>query len=178
MSSKKKEPPPRDYRSAVPVPDEVRMEAIGVVRSPYLERHGTPRQPVIRGQGREEIIELGQIVLFPDRVPEVALRDLAGFERIWVLSVLHLNKDWAPLVRPPRGGVKRGVFATRSPHHPNRIGLSCVVLDSVEGHVIHVRGLDLIDGTPILDIKPYVPYCDAFADSSAGWVEELEALDS
>ena len=90
------------------------------------------------------------------------------------MTYLHLNPKWGPLVRPPRGGVRRGVLATRSPHHPNSIGLSCVVLDRVEEGVLHVRGLDLIDGTPVLDIKPYVPYCDAFPGSAAGWVDALD----
>jgi tRNA (adenine37-N6)-methyltransferase len=167
-------PPPRDHRDVVEVPKSVTMTPIGVVHSPYTERHGTPRQAGIRGRGREASMEPGQVELFLDTVPEKALRDIEGFDRIWLLTYLHLNPKWGPLVRPPRGGVRRGVLATRSPHHPNAIGLSCVVLDRVEGGVLHVRGLDLIDGTPVLDIKPYVPYCDAFADSAAGWVDALD----
>ena len=78
---------------------------------------------------------------------------------------------------PPRGPrTKRGVLATRSPHRPNAIGLSAVELLSVEGRRLHLRGVDLLDGTPILDIKPYVPYADAFPDSSAGWIEGVDAL--
>ena len=150
------------------------MQPIGRVRSVYQERHGTPRQPVVRGAESEEPVALGSIELYEDRIPEKALKDLEGFDRIWVLSYLHLNPKWGPLVRPPRGGGRRGVFATRSPHHPNSIGLSALELVSVEGRVLHVRGLDLIDGTPVLDIKPYVPYCDAFEDSAAGWVDEVE----
>jgi tRNA-Thr(GGU) m(6)t(6)A37 methyltransferase TsaA len=119
-------------------------------------------------------MEPGQVELFLDQIPEKALRDIDGFDRIWLLTYLHLNPKWGPLVRPPRGGVRRGVLATRSPHHPNAIGLSCVVLDRVEGGVLHVRGLDLIDGTRVLDIKPYVAYCDAFPDSAAGWVDALD----
>src|SRR6185437_11868823 len=87
---------------------------------------------------------------------------LAGFERIWLLFVFHRSEGWKPLVRPPRGGGKRGVLATRSPHRPNAIGLSAVELVAVEERALRVRGVDLLDGTPILDIKPYVPYADAF----------------
>ena len=78
-------------------------------------------------------------------------------------------------MRPPRGGGKRGVLATRSPHRPNPIGLSAVELVAVESGALRVRGVDLLDGTPILDIKPYVPYADAFPDSAAGWIDALDA---
>ena len=115
-------------------------------------------------------MEPGRVELFLDQVPAKALRDIEGFDRVWLLTYLHLNPKWGPLVRPPRGGV---VVVSRysSPHHPNSIGLSCVVLERVDEGVLHVRGLDLIDGTPVLDIKPYVPYCDAFPESAAGWVD-------
>ena len=168
-------PPPRDHRDVVEAPEQISMTPIGVVRSPYQERHGTPRQAGIKGRDRDQAMEPGRVELFLDQVPVKALRDIEGFDRIWLLTYLHLNPKWGPLVRPPRGGIRRGVLATRSPHHPNSIGLSCVVLDRVdEDGVLHVRGLDLIDGTPVLDIKPYVPYCDAFPESAAGWVDTLE----
>ena len=167
------DPPPRDYRSSVPIPLDITMVPIGFVRSPHTERHGTPRQPGIPGRGRESAMEPSRIELDSQRIPHLALRDLDGFERIWVISYLHLNPNWGPLVRPPRGNRKRGVLSTRSPHHPNPIGLSAVLLERIEGTSIHVRGLDLIDGTPVLDVKPYIPYCDAFTDSAAGWVDEL-----
>ena len=173
-SPNKPVPPPRDHTEVVDAPDQVTFEPIGVVRSPYTERHGTPRQSVVRGRGRETHMEEGRVEIFTDRVDEKALRDLDGFDRVWLITHLHLNPKWGPLVRPPRGGVRRGVLATRSPHHPNNIGLSAVLLDRVENGVLYVRGLDLIDGTPVLDIKPYVAYCDAFPDSSAGWVDELD----
>ncbi len=154
------------------------MEPIGVIHSLYTERHGTPRQAVIHGRDRPEAFEPAQVRLFPDRIPEKALRDLDGFDRIWLLTWLHLNPKWGPLVRPPRGSKRRGVLATRSPHHPNPIGLSAVDVERVEGLIIHIRGCDLIAGTPVLDIKPYVPYCDAFPASKAGWVDELDDLDN
>ena len=173
-SKNKAVPPPRDHRDAVGVPRSVTMAPIGWVRSPYTERHGTPRQPVVRGVGRREDDLVGAVEIDTERVPEKALRDIEGFDRIWLVTYLHLNPKWGPLVRPPRGGVRRGVLATRSPHHPNPIGLSAVELIGREGARLIVRGLDLIDGTPVLDVKPYVPYCDAFPDSSAGWVDALE----
>jgi len=171
-------PPPRDHRNVVSRPDAVLLQPIGRIHSPYKERHGTPRQPVVQGKGRDSAMEAGRVELFTDFVPEKALRDLEGFDRIWLVTYLHLNPQWGPLVRPPRGGVRRGVLATRSPHHPNAIGLSAVCLDRIEGAMLHVRGLDLIDGTPVLDIKPYVPYCDAFPASAAGWVDTLGVEDS
>jgi len=95
-------------------------------------------------------------------------------ERLWVLSYLDRSGTWGALVRPPRGPrVRRGLFATRSPDRPNPIGLSAVQLVRVEGLVLHVRGVDLLDGTPILDIKPYIPYADAFPASRAGWIDEI-----
>ena len=155
------------------MPTAVQMTPIGVVRTPYKERHGTPRQAGIRGRGRAHAMEACRVELFPALIPEKALRDIEGFERIWLLTYLHLNPKWGPLVRPPRGGVRRGVFATRSPHHPNSIGLSCVMLEKVAAGVLHIRGADIIDGTPVLDIKPYIPYCDAFPQSAAGWVDDV-----
>lgn len=108
-------------------------------------------------------------------IPESALADLAGFERLWVISWLHRGGSWAPQVTPPRGPrVARGLFATRSPDRPNPIGLSVVRLLRIDGRNLHVNGIDLLDGTPILDIKPYVPYADAFPDSKAGWVDSVE----
>ena len=172
-SPNKDVPPPRDHREAVAVPESVTLEPIGWIRSPYTERHGTPRQPVIR-DGGGATAGLGTVELNTATIPEKALRDIEGFERVWLLTYLHLNPRWGPLVRPPRGGIRRGVLATRSPHHPNSIGLSAVELVRREGTTLHVRGLDLIDGTPVLDIKPYIPYCDAFPNSAAGWVDAVE----
>ena len=169
----KSPPPKRDHRQVVDAPEAVVLKPIGWVRSPYTERHGTPRQPMIQGNGRSEAMELGCVEFDAEQIPETALRDLEGFDRVWLVTYLHLNPKWGPLVRPPRGGVRRGVFATRSPHHPNAIGLSAVVVERVEGLTLHIRGMDLIDGTPVLDVKPYVPYCDAFPDSNAGWVDTL-----
>ena len=102
-----------------------------------------------------------------------ALDGLSGFERIWVVFEFHLNETWHPRVQPPREGEpRRGVFATRSPHRPNRIGLSCVRLLSIDGLQLIVAGHDLLDQTPVWDLKPYVPYADAFPDAQAGWLDD------
>lgn len=147
---------------------------IGVVRSPYLARHGTPQQAALDDPEADAALPEARIELFPDRVAAETLDDLEGMERIWVIAFLHLCQGYANKVRPPRGpAVKRGVFSTRSPHRPNPLGLSAVRLVRVDGHVLHVRGIDLLDGTPVLDIKPYVPYADAFPEARAGWIESI-----
>ena len=109
-----------------------------------------------------------------DWVDERALKDLEDFERIWLIYVFDRNDGWRSTVKPPRGGPKRGVLATRSPHRPNAIGLSAVKVEKIEGKVLHLFGVDLLDNTPILDIKPYVPYADAFPNSAAGWIDALD----
>ena len=169
---------PADYTDAVAFPTQVVLKPIGIVHSPYKERYGTPRQAPVRGSHRPEALEPATVEIFSEFQPLLSLRDLEEFERVWLVTSLHLNDRWAPLVRPPRGGRRRGVFSTRSPHHPNQLGLSAVLLDRIEGAVLHLRGVDLIDGTPVLDIKPYVAYCDAFPDADAGWVSRLSEPDN
>lgn len=164
-------PGERDYRDAVPFPDTVELRPIARVVCAFTERHGTPRQPGVRMGPKEVGDGTGQVVLL-DHIDPSAAKDLASFDRIWLVSWMHLNGPrHKPLVRPPRGGPKRGVLATRAPHRPNPIALSCVELLRVEGRVLDVRGLDLIDGTPILDIKPYIAEFDAFPDASRGWLD-------
>jgi tRNA-Thr(GGU) m(6)t(6)A37 methyltransferase TsaA len=162
---------PRDYRDAVPFPDVVEAVSIGRIRSPFTQRHGTPRQPGVRSAKESGSVD-GAIELFRDVVAPESLRDLATFDRVWIVSWFHLNGPRRrPMVRPPRGGPKRGVFATRSPHRPNPIGLSAVEVLGVEGHIVHVRGLDLLDGTPVLDLKPYIRDFDAHPGASRGWLD-------
>lgn len=147
---------------------------IAFVRSPYAQRIDAPHQPtVVEGTESGSAVE-ARIEFIPD-FPVAAFRDLAGFERVWLLFVFHRSEGWRPEVRPPRGGGKRSVLATRSPHRPNAIGLSAVELVAVDDHALRVRGIDLLDGTPILDIKPYVPYADAFPESRAGWIDAVDA---
>ena len=109
---------------------------------------------------------------------ETALRDLNGFERIWLVFVFDRNgAGWRPTAHPPvtAPGVSRvGVFASRAPYRPNPIGLSCVRLVGVKGRIVEVEEADLLDGTPILDIKPYIPAADAFPDARVGWVSSQE----
>jgi tRNA (adenine37-N6)-methyltransferase len=110
------------------------------------------------------------VILYPGQNFEQALSDLAGFEKIWLLYVFDRNKNWKPQVLPPHGSAtKRGVFATRSPHRPNPIGLSLVELVSIKGRTLEVANLDLLDRTPILDIKPYLPGVEAHPDARTGW---------
>ena len=149
---------------------EVTFAPIGVVRTPFPDRVSAPRQPYAAGEAR------GTIELFPGRGFEHALEDLEGWDRLWVIFCFHLNAGTAfrPKVLPPRSaGRRRGVFSTRSPHRPNPIGLSVVRLDEVRGLTLHVRDVDMIDGTPVLDLKPYVPYADAFPTARTGWLEPL-----
>jgi tRNA-Thr(GGU) m(6)t(6)A37 methyltransferase TsaA len=145
------------------------LEAIGWVSSTYQRRFGTPQQAAAVDSEAPAVL-----MLDPSRIPPEALADLAGMERIWVLSFLHRGGGWSPQVFPPRGPrQRRGLFSTRSPDRPNPIGLSAVKLVRVEGCDLHVLGIDLIDGTPILDIKPYVPYADAFPEAQAGWIDSI-----
>lgn len=146
---------------------------IGVVRSPYTERFGTPRQPPITAQVKGDAMLPARIELLPERGFEAALAGLADFDRIWCVFVFHLNRGFGVSVRSPRDPCgDRGLFATRSPHRPSRIGLSCLRLTGIEGRVLHVLGCDILDHSPVLDIKPYVPYADAFPEARTGWLED------
>lgn len=148
---------------------------IAFVRSPYAHRIDAPHQPTVV-QGTETGVVAEASIEFVADFPLAALKDLSGFQRIWLVFVFHRSEGWKAQVKPPRGGAKRGVLATRSPHRPNAIGLSAVELIAIDDRGLRVRGLDLLDGTPILDIKPYVPYADAFPDSVAGWIDALDAV--
>jgi len=144
------------------------LEPIGWVSCPQRYRYEAPRQGVLLPE-TEAVIQLRDGCDF-----ESALDGLEGFERIWVIFEFHLNESWQPRVQPPREGEpRRGVFATRSPHRPNRIGLSCVRLLSIDGLQLTVAGHDLLDRTPVWDLKPYVPYADAFAEAGSGWLDEV-----
>ncbi|RLL51075.1 tRNA (N6-threonylcarbamoyladenosine(37)-N6)-methyltransferase TrmO [Mariprofundus sp. EBB-1] len=143
------------------------MQAIGVVHSTYHERFATPRQATLDHPEPAEI-HLNAGLNF-----EQAVKDLDGFSHVWVIYWMHLNTGWNPTVVPPRGPkVRRGLFATRAPHRPNSIGLSAVRLKKISGRILHIEGHDMLDGTPVLDIKPYIPYADSIADASSGWLAE------
>lgn len=108
---------------------------------------------------------------FTLNIPSESLQDLIGFDRLWLIYDFHHNSEWKSWVMPPRGSEKkRGVFATRSPYRPNSIGLSCVRFLGIEKSIVQVEQHDLLDGTPILDIKPYLPYSDAFPGVATGWI--------
>lgn len=162
-------------------PSTVTMHIIAHIHTDFATKFGIPRQ-----SGLVPALQ-GRIVFTPEcRVPE-ALRGLEGFSHIWLIWQFSqtVREDWSPTVRPPRlgGNTRMGVFATRSPFRPNAIGLSCVRLEGVEpdtpeGPVLHVSGADLMDGTPIFDIKPYLPYADCQPDAVWGfaarpWEREL-----
>ncbi|MEM1416071.1 MAG: tRNA (N6-threonylcarbamoyladenosine(37)-N6)-methyltransferase TrmO [Myxococcota bacterium] len=137
---------------------------IGVVRSPHREKADAPRQPRAAEGAR------GTLELFAGRGYEDGLADLEGWDGIWALFVFDRATGWRPKVRPPRSATKRGVFATRAPHRPNPLGMSLLRLLRVEGRFLHVEGLDVLDGTPLLDVKPYVPWADAWPDARTGWL--------
>ena len=143
------------------------MEPIGFFHCQERYSYDAPRQSTLSAS-------LGRVELLPGRNFEQALTGLSGFSRLWLLYLFDRNPGWKPMVRPPRGSRKVGVFASRSPHRPNPLGLSCVELLGIDGLSLAVRGHDLLDGTPILDIKPYLPYADAFPEARSGWLEELD----
>ena len=151
------------------------MEHIAIIHTAFGEKFGIPRQSGL-------VPELtGRIVFAPEYRDPEALRGLEGFSHLWLIWEFsgNLGHPWSPTVRPPRlGGNQRlGVFATRSPFRPNPIGLSCVRLEAIEktveeGTVLLVSGADLMDGTPIYDIKPYLPYTDCIPEAVGGFAAE------
>src|SRR6188768_2170711 len=142
------------------------LEPIGYVRNALATKVEAARQPRAGGSGAA-----GSIELLPARNFEHALSNLAEWQYIWVLFWFDRNEGWRPKVLPPRSGSgRKGVFATRSPHRPNPLGLSALRLLRVDGLSVHVAGVDLLDGTPVFDIKPYVAYTDAWPDSRSGWL--------
>ena len=154
------------------------MDVIAHIRTDLPEKFGVPRQSGLVPQLR------GTVVFEPAYRNPDALRGLEGFSHLWLIFQFHraARAEWSPTVRPPRlGGNRRmGVFATRSPFRPNAIGLSCVKLEEVRldeklGPVLYVSGADLVDGTPILDIKPYLPYADCHPEATGGFTDPLSA---
>ena len=148
------------------------MKVIAHIRSDFSSKFGVPRQ-----SGLVDSLEAA-IVFEPEYRNADALRGLEDFSHLWLIWAFHhaVRDTWSPTVRPPRlgGNTRMGVFATRSPFRPNPIGLSSVRLDRVEltaeyGPVIYVRGADLVDGTPIFDIKPYIPYADSHPNAVGGF---------
>lgn len=151
-------------------PEHYQFSPIGYLRTHAKFRFEAPRQPVFSDCR-------AWIDFLPDDRLRVAAEDLRGVDRIWVVFCFHLNlgKSWRPKVRPPISpdNARYGVFATRSPHRPNPIGISCVELLSIEKNGLLIRNSDMLDGTPVFDIKPYIPEADSFPGSAAGWRDGL-----
>ena len=144
------------------------LKIIGVLESCFQEKFGTPRQPQL-APGAE-----AKLRIYPQYAPAHSLAGLAEFSHVWLLSWFHLNtnKTFHPKIHPPRlKGGKIGVFASRSPHRPNPIGLSLAKLERVENDTLYLSGIDLVNGTPILDVKPYLPAGDSAEHALAGWTE-------
>ena len=155
--------------------DTLSLSIIARIHTPFAEKFGVPRQSGLAPTA-------GRIVFTPEYRNPDALRGLEGFSHLWLVWVFDqaIRKDWSPTVRPPRlgGNQRMGVFATRSPFRPNGLGLSSVVLeriqwDTPEGPVLHVRGADLVSGTPIFDIKPYLAYTDSHPEAAGGFTAGL-----
>ena len=149
------------------------MKIIARIHTPFDTKFGIPRQSGVAPDVK------GEIVFEPEYREQEAVRGLEGFSHIWLIWCFSesVTDKWSPTVRPPRlgGNVRMGVFATRSPFRPNPLGLSSVELEKIEftsdrGPVLHVRGADLMDGTPIFDIKPYVAYSDSHPDALSGFL--------
>jgi len=142
---------------------EIRYKPIGVIHSPFKEPKGTPIQPAA-AKGISGIVEV-----FPEYIE--GLRDIEGFSHIILLYHFHLSKGSALMAKPYMDNQRHGVFAMRGPSRPNRIGISVVRLAKIEGRMLHIQDVDIVDGTPLLDIKPYVPEFDTREVQRIGWLE-------
>ena len=159
--------------------DNINIQVIARMHSDFATKFGIPRQSGL-------VEELRSTIVFePEFRNADALRGIEGFSHLWIIWQFSeaVRTGWSPTVRPPRlgGNTRMGVFATRSPFRPNNLGLSCVKLLGVEetaehGFVLHVGGADLMDGTPIFDIKPYVPYADAHPEAVGGFTDTADAF--
>ena len=156
------------------------MKVIAKIKSEFPGKFGIPRQSGLENE------TVSEIVFCEKYRDDNSLRGLEGYSHIWLLWIFsesESSKEWSPTVRPPRlGGNKRmGVFSTRSPFHPNRIGLSCVRISSIEktkdnGTIIKVTGADLMNGTPIIDIKPYLSFADSHPEAECGFADEKKDI--
>ena len=157
--------------------DPISIRVIARMRSDFPTKFGIPRQSNL-------VEELKSAIVFePEFRNSDSLRGIDGFSHLWIIWQFSeaVRTEWSPTVRPPRlgGNIRMGVFATRSPFRPNNLGLSCVKLIGIEhtendGTVLHVAGADLMDGTPIFDIKPYIPYSDSFPNAIGGFTDTAE----
>jgi tRNA (adenine37-N6)-methyltransferase len=152
------------------------IRPVATLRTPYMEKFGVPRQSGLVPEAE------GLVVFVPEFAREEFVRGLEAFSHIWLITQFHCNDSWAgaATVRPPRlGGNERvGVFATRSPNRPNGLGLSLVRLIAVEKMPtlrLRVAGIDAVDGTPVFDVKPYLPWCEAPDEARADWAQAAPA---
>jgi tRNA-Thr(GGU) m(6)t(6)A37 methyltransferase TsaA len=143
----------------------IEFKAIGIIHTPFVTPEGTPIQPVYATDA------CGTVEVFNEY--EAGLKDLDGFSHIFLLYHFHRSQGFSLQLVPFMDTQSRGVFATRAPKRPNPIGLSLVALQSIEGRVLRVQNVDILDGTPLLDIKPYVPEFDSYTDVRAGWLEKV-----
>ena len=147
------------------------MQVIGYIESPYKQKFAIPRQPGLIPEAT------GKLKLQAPYASETMIRGIEAFSHLWLVFVFHetADKGWSPMVRPPRlgGNARKGVFATRATFRPNPVGLSVVKLDGVERKngklMLKISGIDLLDGTPVIDIKPYLPYSDALPNAAGGF---------
>ncbi len=146
--------------------DEFSIKQIGTIYSEHKNATGTPIQPPFAVEAK------GTIEVFDEYAD--ALKDLEMFERVWVFYWFDRAGQFKPLVRPYMDKTEHGLFSTRAPSRPNPIGISCVRLECIEGCTLHVSGIDILDGTPLVDIKPYVPKFDIFSDAGNGWLDRAQ----
>lgn len=144
---------------------KIEYNSIGIIHSPFTEPSGMPIQPA--GAAGIE----GRVELFPDY--QDGLKDLEGFSHIIILYHFHRSTGFKLQVVPFLDSTSRGIFATRAPKRPNSIGLSIIKLQKIKGNILYVENVDILDGTPLLDIKPYIPEFDAQIKVKAGWLEEV-----
>ncbi|KAB8312902.1 tRNA (N6-threonylcarbamoyladenosine(37)-N6)-methyltransferase TrmO [Erwinia endophytica] len=155
------------------------FQQIGTIRSPWKEKFAVPRQPGLIQDGG------GELYLLPPYNQPEAVRGLEAFSHLWLLFVFHqtMAGGWRPTVRPPRlgGNIRMGVFATRSTFRPNPVGMSLVELRGIRtekgGVILELGSLDLVDGTPIIDIKPYLPFAESLPQAQAGFAQQAPAAD-
>ena len=142
---------------------EISFSPIGIIHSPFSKPKGTPIQPSAAGN------VMGTLEVFPEFTE--GLKDIEGFSHIILIYYFHLAKEQSLLVTPFMDKEKHGVFATRASGRPNPIGFSVVSLENVKGNILHIKGIDIIDGTPLLDIKPCVPEFDFGEVTKIGWLQ-------
>jgi tRNA-Thr(GGU) m(6)t(6)A37 methyltransferase TsaA len=151
--------------SQITLPEEIRLTPIGVIHSQFKQATGTPIQPCRAGDSP------GYVTLRPEFVD--GLDDLAGFDRVWLIYYFHRAAAAKMRIVPYRDTVERGLFATRVPARPNPVGMSCVRLLDIGGNILRLAEVDILDNTPLLDLKPYVPHYDNYPVQRCGWLDTV-----